>query len=240
MSTHWINQSWIHQSADWTYAYVCVICKSDKHALCPPILFFVEMQKGRRKLPFSCRAGIPFGMADVVSYVVRKLQCTNKKQRYRMWAGNGWRERRLSVPDSSNQDLIIIPMLKKYGSHAISTLESLPVRSITILWLSNSEFLGKAHTSLVLKQLLNDLFSIHFLKSLSYRDMRYVLATRYKKSSQVPLQVPEVSYIDPFVSGIRNGLHFSVWIWEFTELEAVSWIEYNFTMNVPFPQNEEK
>ena len=46
-------------------------------------------------------------------------------------------------------------------------------------------------------------------------------------------------YIYPFVSGIRNGLYFSGWIWEFTEIEAVSSIEYNLTINVSFPQNEE-
>lgn len=42
-------------------------------------------------------------------------------------------------------------------------------------------------------------------------------------------------YIYPFVSGIGNDLYFSLWIWEFTEIENVSWIECNLKINVPFP-----
>lgn len=65
-----------------------------------------------------------------------------------------------------------------------------------------------------------------------------LFAMRYKKSSRMPLTNNwGIINIYSFVSGIRNGLYFCVnfgihWDW------AVSWIEYNLTINVPFPQGE--
>lgn len=109
-----------------------------------------------------------------------------------------WRERILSVLDPWNQDLRF-PTLEKYGFPLSLPSSLLPFRSIRILWLSNCGFLGKTHTSLILKQLLKWSFQITFPVKSELETHSCLLAMRYKMEfPKCPWQMPEIICIHLF------------------------------------------